>query len=481
MAAPATSSAPATESPRSVRASGKGGFRHYRRFRSQFQVAGQLGIGLIALWLAVVIRGQLPHLRGSMNLPTVAACAGILLLAMALGTAARTRKSGGGPRAFTLVPAATITILVFLFFLRSYGMIVSRPTILIFAVLATTALGAWDVAGERWLPRTAQIRNVILVGEESGAVAAALRQELAAGPWKVAARLDTGATAGRELDAALDRLRRLIREEPIDEVLIADSIWEAGLETRHFFRAVAGICEQAGVRLHLHADWLSSYRQVHLDYLGDCPIMTFSFSAVSPWALGVKRAADAVLSALLLAVLSPLLFGLGLAVKLGSPGPALFSQIRCGLRGRTFRIYKFRSMVANAEQLRPELAGANEMNGPVFKLSRDPRVTPIGRWLRRTSLDEMPQLWNVLRGEMSLVGPRPPLPDEVREYRLDSLHRLAMKPGMTGLWQVSGRSSIRDFAAWVALDAQYIRRWSLWLDCKILARTLSVVLRMSGQ
>ncbi|MGH9507215.1 MAG: exopolysaccharide biosynthesis polyprenyl glycosylphosphotransferase, partial [Terriglobales bacterium] len=301
------------------------------------------------------------------------------------------------------------------------------------------------------------------------------------GPWRVAEWFEKEAVAGPRSDDTLDRLRQLVRSGPIDEILIADSLWEAGPEARAFFRGVGDLCEQTGVRLHVYAQWLSGCRRVDMDYLGDCPIMTFSFSVASPWLLAIKRAADLGASALLLVVLSPLLAATAAAVMLDSPGPALFSQVRCGLRGRAFRIYKFRSMVADAEERKAALAAANEMSGPVFKLAGDPRITRVGRWLRKTSLDELPQLWNVLRGEMSLVGPRPPLPAEVKEYHLESLHRLAMKPGMTGLWQVSGRSAIRDFGDWVELDARYIRRWSLWLDGKILFRTIGVLARMNGQ
>lgn len=483
MATPATSSASAAgPSPSAGPAFAARGFRHYRRFQSQLRAAGQAVFGLLALWLAVLIRAQLPGLSGPMNLPTVTVCLTILCAAIIAGAIAwRVRPSSRASQAATLVPTSTVAVLIALFFFRSYGTAVSRPTILFFALLATAMFVGWEALGRHWLPHAALVRNLVLIGGEGASAGGNFAQELDTGPWRVAAWFEKYAVAGPGSDATLERLQQFVRREPIDEILIADSLWEAGPEARAFFRGVGDLCEQTGVRLHVYAQWLSGCRRVHMDYLGDCPIMTFSFSVASPWLLAVKRAVDVGMSAFLLLVSSPLLAVIAVAVVLDSPGPALFSQVRCGLRGRPFRIYKFRSMAADAEARKAELATANEMSGPVFKLARDPRVTRVGRWLRKTSLDELPQLWNVLRGEMSLVGPRPPLPEEVEAYHLESLHRLAMKPGMTGMWQVSGRSAIRDFSTWVELDAQYIRRWSLWLDGKILFRTIGVLVRMNGQ
>jgi len=197
-------------------------------------------------------------------------------------------------------------------------------------------------------------------------------------------------------------------------------------------------------------------------------------------ARGPKRALDIVVSAILLVVLSPLLLILAIGVRLTSGGPAIFAQTRSGLRGRSFRFYKFRSMVADAEARKCALIHLNEMQGPAFKIAHDPRITRLGRVLRKYSLDELPQLWNVLIGDMSLVGPRPPTPGEVSAYTRRQTQRLAVVPGITGLWQVSGRSNITSFDRWVELDLTYIERWSLWLDLQILARTVLVVLRAEG-
>jgi exopolysaccharide biosynthesis polyprenyl glycosylphosphotransferase len=193
----------------------------------------------------------------------------------------------------------------------------------------------------------------------------------------------------------------------------------------------------------------------------------------------VKEIVDRVGAGLLLAVFAPVLLSLALWIKLGSPGPVLFRQVRVGRDGDHFRIFKFRSMYMDAEQRLAELRHLNENDGVLFKIRNDPRVTPVGRWLRKLSLDELPQLLNVVKGDMSLVGPRPPLPEEVAAYPDDARRRLAVKPGMTGLWQVSGRSDLPWEEA-VRLDLRYVENWSLTLDFIILLRTVTAVLRSSG-
>jgi lipopolysaccharide/colanic/teichoic acid biosynthesis glycosyltransferase len=211
-------------------------------------------------------------------------------------------------------------------------------------------------------------------------------------------------------------------------------------------------------------------------------------SALPPWAGTArwrvarlaKRLLDVVLALLGLVVLSPLLVVVATLIKLDSPGPVLHRMAWVGLRGRRFGGYKLRTMIRDAERHRERLEQFNEMTGPAFKMSNDPRVTRFGRFLRGTSIDELPQLWSVLRGDMSLVGPRPPQPHEYAQFEPYQRLRLAVTPGLTCLWQVCGRSTIRDFAEWVRLDLEYIRTWSLWLDFKILMRTIPVVLTGRG-
>lgn len=194
----------------------------------------------------------------------------------------------------------------------------------------------------------------------------------------------------------------------------------------------------------------------------------------------VKRAFDILISLLVFALLWWVFLWIAIAIKLDSPGPVFFAQERVGKDGKTFKMYKFRSMYQDAEQRKAELMAQNKMNGLMFKIDNDPRITPIGGFLRRSSIDELPQFYNVLRGDMSLVGTRPPTLDEYKRYNRKHIARLAMKPGITGLWQVSGRSNIVDFDQVVALDLKYIREWSVNEDIRILLKTVKVVLTGEG-
>jgi len=194
----------------------------------------------------------------------------------------------------------------------------------------------------------------------------------------------------------------------------------------------------------------------------------------------IKRAIDLAGAGLILLVLSPVFLFVGLLIKLTSPGPVFYPWNVVGRDGRPFCGYKFRTMLQNADDLKAQLLHQNEMNGPVFKMKNDPRITPVGKVLRKYSIDELPQLWSVLKGDMSLVGPRPAGPHEWDKYEPWQRRRLSLTPGITCLWQVNGRNRISDFDEWVKLDLYYIDNWSLWLDIKILCRTVLVVLRGTG-
>ena len=194
----------------------------------------------------------------------------------------------------------------------------------------------------------------------------------------------------------------------------------------------------------------------------------------------MKRALDLTVAAAALVVLSPLLAIVAAWIRVRDGSAVLFRQTRIGVHGRPFKVVKFRTMVPNAEELLTELDEQNEIQGQAFKITDDPRVTRTGRLLRALSIDELPQLWNVLRGEMSLVGPRPPLPSEVADYDVWHRRRLSMKPGITGLWQVAARRE-PEFDRWVRMDLEYIDRWSLWLDLKIMARTIPAVITQQGR
>ncbi len=237
-------------------------------------------------------------------------------------------------------------------------------------------------------------------------------------------------------------------------------------------------CEAEGVEAWVSADFIQTlFTHVQFDQFAGQPLLIYRTAPAISWELVTKRCLDVIGAGVLLILTFPLMLLIALLIRWTSSGPAIFSQNRSGRHGRAFRMYKFRTMVTNAEQARAELEDRNEMQGPVFKVKDDPRVTPLGRLLRHTSFDELPQLWNVIRGEMSLVGPRPlPLYETANFGDVTQRRRMSVRPGLTCLWQVRGRNTITDFKDWVRLDLEYIDQWSLWLDLKILLRTVPVVL-----
>jgi exopolysaccharide biosynthesis polyprenyl glycosylphosphotransferase len=241
-------------------------------------------------------------------------------------------------------------------------------------------------------------------------------------------------------------------------------------------------CELEGIEAWLVADFFGTQiSRARFDELLGHPLLVFRTTPETSWQGIAKQLMDFTGALFLLIALSWLFVILAILIKLTSPGPVFFRQQRSGLNGSPFTLYKFRTMGTNAEQLKHELEAMNEMSGPVFKVTNDPRVTPVGKFLRKYSLDELPQLYNVLRTEMSLVGPRPLPVDEVKRFdNLAHRRRLSVKPGLTCLWQISGRNQITDFKEWVRLDLEYIDNWSLWLDLKILVRTIPAVLIGTG-
>ena len=251
----------------------------------------------------------------------------------------------------------------------------------------------------------------------------------------------------------------------------------AGLDTARLL-PVLSACEREGVTVIVRPGvFARSPFGMSIDWFAGEPVIHYHAQPAKPSHQLIKRIIDFIGASILLVLLSPVLLFIGLAIKLTSSGPFVFSQPRAGLNGLPFTMYKFRSMNKGAEKEQASLATFNEMTGPVFKLTKDPRVTPLGRFLRRYSMDELPQLWNVLRGEMSIVGPRPLPVSEVKNFSDDAhRRRLSVRPGLTCLWQVRGRNNISDFAEWVQLDLAYIDQWSLWLDAKIMIATIPVVL-----
>lgn len=272
-----------------------------------------------------------------------------------------------------------------------------------------------------------------------------------------------------------DNLLRLLQEHAVDEVIIT-------LPSRAQPKIMQLVqqCMEAGVLPRLVPDmYQMSLSRVTVEDVAGIPMLSPYDTQLSPWATAFKRLVDLLGSAVALIVLSPLLALIIVAIKLDSPGAAIFRQRRIGRNGQPFYVYKFRSMVQNADAIKQQLQHMNEADGPLFKIRDDPRITRVGRFLRRSSLDELPQLWNVLRGDMSLVGPRPALPEEVAGYRDWQRMRLSAAPGMTGLWQISGRSDL-PFDEMVLLDIYYIENWTPLLDLSILFRTVPKVLLGDG-
>ncbi len=334
--------------------------------------------------------------------------------------------------------------------------------------------------GERLAHWLAEERSFLIVGDTPGA--REIGKILESGD-RLGARLfgfvsirgeDVG-RAGSDPVYRIEEVPDLIRRHVIDEVIFAVSREELEkLEETFLF------CEQEGVKTRV---WLNvfphSTSHVYLERLHGIPLLTFSSTPADESLLFLKRAVDVFMAGGLLVVLSPLLLLLSVAVFLTSRGPVFYRQERCGLGGRRFTLFKFRSMRAGADEMREELEALNERDGAAFKIRHDPRCTLLGAWMRRFSLDELPQLWNVLKGDMSFVGPRPPIPEEVEKYEGWQRRRLRMKPGLTCLWALEGRSEL-SFRRWMELDLQYIDHWSPALDWKIILKTIPVVLSGRG-
>ncbi len=274
----------------------------------------------------------------------------------------------------------------------------------------------------------------------------------------------------------IDNLAQILKDNVIDEV-----VFNAPYEYMPDIEKLMYLCEDMGitVRMAMRVGKVAAAK-TELSMMGDIPMVAFHTVDFSPLQSFLKRCMDIAGSLVGLLITGILFPFIALAIKLDSEGPILFGQYRMGKNGRKFKFYKFRSMYIDAEERKKELMAKNEMKGFMFKMTDDPRITKVGKFLRKTSLDELPQFWNILMGDMSLVGTRPPTMDEVVNYDVHHWKRLSIKPGLTGMWQVSGRSDITDFDEVVRLDSEYIDNWSIWLDIKILFKTVLVVFERKG-
>ena len=451
---------------------------------------------VLALAIAYTLRGivpgdSIPFLSGT--LPPFAWYLPILVFILlawplvfyALGLYGRQGRTLNTETSAVLTSIVVSGLLLIAFIFAARLNFISRPVIIVFLLLDLLA-----VTGLRRL-----VRALLLPGGEPRRVlVAGGRAEVAAAAALVNAHRDWGldvagvVTDGRwqedpdspfKVLGTYGDLYRLVQEHHAGEVLIAPGVGQLG--DLHDIAGMIALLEEQGTVVRLAMNFLPrSISRLSFDQLGeDFPLLTFSTTPANEVRLAVRRLADVLLALALLALLSPLLLAIAIGIKLASPGPVLFRQVRCGLHGRRFTFLKFRTMRTDAERLKPLLEAFNEMDGPAFKMTNDPRVFPFGGFLRRTSLDELPQLWNVLRGDMSFVGPRPSVVEEVAQYEPWQRRRLSMKPGLTCLWQISGRNEL-TFDEWMRLDLEYIDNWSLWLDVKIALKTIPAVLLGRG-
>jgi exopolysaccharide biosynthesis polyprenyl glycosylphosphotransferase len=326
-------------------------------------------------------------------------------------------------------------------------------------------------------PRSLRPTLIVGTGSEGRAFARQLTEHPELGLHVVGFLGEAPAPSSAPLLGGLDDIQQVIHHHPVEEVAVC-----LPYEAWDRFEAIVDFCTTEGkllrVPLQVPELWRSSG---HLEDLDGSPVLSLGAQPDRALGLALKRVLDICGSGIGLIVLSPLLGLTALAIALRDGRPVLFRQTRVGLHGREFQIVKFRTMGRDADAQRAALrAEANEVNGAAFKMTHDPRITPLGRLLRRTSIDELPQLWNVLRGDMSLVGPRPHPLDDVAGYDLWHRRRLSMKPGITGLWQVRARGE-PDFDRWVQRDLEYIDGWSLWLDVRLLLSTIPAVLRSEGR
>jgi exopolysaccharide biosynthesis polyprenyl glycosylphosphotransferase len=366
-----------------------------------------------------------------------------------------------------------------------HNTIISRAVIvyLIFftAVLLCVSRTLWHRALYLRRQRGVGTKNVLIVGPNhlGNVVRKQISQQVHLGRcFKGFLQTPQGVSdpeAGSFLVGELQQWRRVARQHFIDEIIIAEPCSAATI--MRVIETARELDVEVVAILGYHDEDVVT--EAPVEYLGHFPVVSLHRRHGKLVARLLKRVWDVTSSAALLVILSPILIAISIMIKLGSPGPVFYVSKRIGKKGRSFSCFKFRTMVVDADSLKSSLSDHNERSGPLFKIRNDPRVTGIGRYLRKFSLDELPQLLNVIKGDMSLVGPRPPLAGEVARYKLEHLRRLEVQPGLTGLWQIRARED-PSFDRYVTLDITYVETWSLWLDLKILAQTAEAVFRGTG-
>jgi exopolysaccharide biosynthesis polyprenyl glycosylphosphotransferase len=479
ISATTTGCAPAPAPPPAWRGGGERvfGFGRHLRYRRQVLIAGDVlaagAAAAVAMELRRVLRDPAPF--ATVNWLSYAAAV-LAFVAWDLLESRRANRISPAYASGLAFLTASLVCATALFYYRAAGIIVSRLTMLLFTALGVLAEAGWHALARR--NQDAAIpADLILVGDEAGCGELAAVLEGVSG---LRVKYQCWLSNTIACEEQVGNVESILRSEVIDEVLLVPSGPSMDAATGGAYGAIIELCEQTNTKFHIYSRWLRGYPRARIDHLGEIPVLSYSFAPDAYWSSLTKRWIDVAVAAALLLATSPLLALAACGILLETGRPVLFRQTRCGLRGRPFQLLKLRTMTRGAESQIAALAHRNEMSGPVFKMRNDPRITGFGKWLRRSSVDELPQLLNVLRGEMSLVGPRPPTPEEVHQYCLGDRRRLATKPGITGLWQVSGRNRITNFRHWVELDNQYIRNWSLRGDLRILIQTVWVVLRMSG-
>jgi exopolysaccharide biosynthesis polyprenyl glycosylphosphotransferase len=371
------------------------------------------------------------------------------------------------------VMLATVLLMVFVYL--SGEKTISRAIVLTSACVNLITLAAWRL-WKREVASGRRARNVLIVGaaEAGQQLAKVLEQNPGLG-YVVRGFLDQNNAADPRVLGRVEALEQVARANFIDEILITET------QDRELVREVAIKARENRWDVKLVPDLYGGLSWgAPVGYLGEYPMLELHREPIPQLELFVKRSIDIVGSSLALVLLFPVLLLLAILIRIDSPGPVLYAAPRMGKKGRKFPCYKFRSMVQDADSIKDSLRSQNERKGALFKMTNDPRVTRVGKWMRRYSLDELPQFWNVLKGDMSLVGPRPPSVDDYEQYRVDDLRRLDVTPGITGLWQVMARRD-PSFEKILELDREYIENWTPWMDIKIILKTLPAVFAGEGQ